>query len=128
MTLGNMITAIREDLGFTQAEMAAALSISDGYMSQLEGGKRNAKLQYKDGVYWDLAKLATHASPKECWHLYLVLVGLDMEWRDPMIYEVLGRHFYQRFLEEEKEVRQMDRRKTKARNRRARSYRHASNF
>ena len=128
MTLGKMIRCIREDMGFTQAEMASALSISDGYMSQLEGGKRTAELRYKDDVYWRLARIASRNIPRKCWDIYLTLVGLDMEWRDPMIYEILGRHFYQRFQEEEKQLAERSRRKSPRGKRRTRPYRQASNF
>lgn len=130
MTLGKMIRSIRDDLGFTQGEMAAALSISDGYMSQLESGKRVAELRYKDDVYWGIARIGSRGAPKPCWDLYVALAGLDLEWRDPMIYELLGRHFYQRFQEEEKQfAAQKDRRIAKrARHRRMRPFRHAVNY
>lgn len=128
MTLGKMIRAIRDDLGLTQAAMAAVLSISDAYMSQLESGKRTAELRYKDDVYWNLARIASRGVPRHCWETYVTLVGLDMEWRDPMIYEVLGRHFYQRFLAEERQVNQRAPGQMRVWRKKARRMRRASNF
>lgn len=126
MTLNRMIRSIRTDLGITQSEMASALSISDAYMSHLENGKRTAEVRYKDGVYWDLAKLASSGTSKQCWDMYISLIGLDLEWRDPMIYEAIGRHFYQQFFIEESQLQSKQHRPTSRRKRRS-TLRKASN-
>jgi transcriptional regulator with XRE-family HTH domain len=128
MTLGKMIRSIREGVGYTQAEIASALSISDAYICQLENGKRTAELRYKDDIYWGLAKIASRGIAKPCWDIYITLIGLDMEWRDPMIYEALGRHFYQRFRQEEGQNDQRSSNRLKARRKKARALRRASNY
>ena len=128
MTLGKMMRNLREELGLTQAELAAVLSISDAYMSQLESGKRTAEVRYKDDIYWGLAKISSRGNQSRCWDLYLTLVGLDMEWRDPMVYEVLGRHFYRRFLGEARRADQRTPNQIKARRKKQRSIRSASNY